>query len=82
MLRPADSVRHARRTHSRKVTTTMASPTRAKADKPWRTLLANKMVGVRILRSRLGPAGNQPTFGLGILNYDRGHAPDRIRRAG
>jgi hypothetical protein len=82
MLRPADLVRLARKLNSRKATFTMSSPSRSKATPAWRTLVANKMVGVRILRSRLGPGGNQPTFGLGIVSYDRGSAPNRLRRAG
>ncbi len=81
MLRPADSIRLARKLNLRKATATMASPARSKSQKPWRTLVANKMVGVQILRNRLGAAGNLPTFGLGI-NNDRGPAANRLRRAG
>ena len=82
MLRPADSVRQARKLNPRNGTLTMSSPSRSKTTRPWRTLVANKMVGVRILRSRLGPGANQPTFGLGIVNYDRGPGVNRLRRAG
>jgi hypothetical protein len=82
MLRPADLIRQARKNNTRKATSTMASPSRSKATKPWRTLVAHKMVGVRILRNLMGPGGNQPTFGLGIANYDRGPATSRVRRAG
>lgn len=82
MLRPADSIRLARRLNLLKATQTMSNPARGKGQKPWRTLVANKMVGVRILRSRLGPVGNQTTFGLGGVSYDRGLGVNRLRRAG
>lgn len=81
MLRPADSVRMARKTMARTRTSTILGRKRSAGDRPWRTLMANKMVGVRILRNLLGPAGNQPTFGLG-LEYDRRHSAHRALRNG